>query len=155
MAMSLGNKGYKSDINITPYIDILLVLLIIFMVAVPVKKWDQPVRVPKPSPNQQPIKNEAIVLEVNLKHDITINTQPVQFDDLHKTLYGIFLNRTDKNMFIRGDAKLEYGYVFQILDIAKRSGVADIALLDLANKPAAGTPSQTAAVEPTQPANAR
>jgi len=140
MAMSLGTKDYKSDINITPYIDILLVLLIIFMVATPMKKWDQQVRVPKPSPvQQQPIKNESVVIDLSLNHDITINTQPVTLADLPKTLSSIFSVRVDKNMFIRGDAGLNYGFVFQILDIAKQSGVQDIALLD--KKPAVGTPA--------------
>ncbi|MGD0308903.1 MAG: biopolymer transporter ExbD [Acidobacteriota bacterium] len=141
MAMSLGTKDYKSDINITPYIDILLVLLIIFMVATPMKKWDQQVRVPKPSPVQQPVKNESVVVELSLNHDITINTQPVTLADLPKTLSSIFSSRVDKNMFIRGDAGLNYGYVFQILDIAKQSGVQNIALLD--KKPSAGAPAQT------------
>jgi biopolymer transport protein ExbD len=141
MAMSLGTKDYKSDINITPYIDILLVLLIIFMVATPMKKWDQQVRVPKPSPVQQPVKNESVVVELSLNHDITINTQPVTLADLPKTLSSIFNSRVDKNMFIRGDAGLNYGYVFQILDIAKQSGVQNIALLD--KKPSAGAPAQT------------
>ncbi len=157
MAISLGNKGYKSEINITPYIDILLVLLIIFMVATPMKKWDQQVRVPQPAPiqQQQPIKNQSVVLEVSLNHDITINTQPVPFADLQKTLSAIFLNRTDKNMFIRGDAGLDYGYVFSILDIAKQSGVGDIALLGLPNKSATGAPSQPSSAEPSQTASMR
>ena len=142
MSMSLGTKDYKSDINITPYIDILLVLLIIFMVATPMKKWDQQVRVPKPSPvQQQPIKSESVVLELSLNHDITINTQPVAIADLSKTLSSIFSVRADKNMFIRGDPGLNYGFVFQILDIAKQSGVQDIALLD--KKASASAPAQT------------
>ena len=143
MAMSLGNKGYKSDINITPYIDILLVLLIIFMVATPMKKWDQQIRVPKPA-IQQPkeVKSDSVIVEVDLNHDIRINTMPVTLENLQKTLYDIMIGRVDKNMFIRGDPGLPYGYVFQILDIAKRSGVADIALL-----------GKYSGSEPTKPSN--
>jgi biopolymer transport protein TolR len=131
MAMSLGNKGYNSQINITPYIDILLVLLIIFMVASPLKKYDQEVRVPKPAPVQPPkdVKSDSVILEVDLNHDIRINQRPVTLEDLQTTLYAIYSGRVDKNMFIRGDEGLNYGFVFQILDIAKRSGVGDIALL--------------------------
>ena len=131
MAMSVGNKGYNAQINITPYIDILLVLLIIFMVASPLKKWDQEVRVPKPAPVQQQkdVKSDSVILEVDLNHDIRINQRPVTLDELQATLYAIYRGRVDKNMFIRGDAGLQYGFVFQILDIAKRSGVGDIALL--------------------------
>ncbi len=135
MAMSVGKKGYNSEINITPYIDILLVLLIIFMTTSPMKKWDQEVRVPKPA-IQQPkeVKSDSVILEVDLNHDIRINTTPVSFDNLQTTLYNIYSGRVDKQMFIRGDAGLPYGFVFQILDIAKRSGVGDIALLDKSAK---------------------
>ena len=131
MAMTVGKKGFNSDINITPYIDILLVLLIIFMVSSPLKKYDQEVRVPKPAPvqPQKEVKNDSVVIDVDLNHDIRINTRPVSLEELQPTLIAIFTGRTDKNMFIRGDPGLSYGYVFQILDIAKRSGVGDIALL--------------------------
>jgi biopolymer transport protein TolR len=131
MSISVGKKGYNADINITPYIDILLVLLIIFMTTSPMKKWDQEVRVPKPA-IQQPkeVKSDSVIVEVDLNRDIRINTMPVTLENLQTTLYNIFSSRVDKHMFIRGDANLPYGFVFQILDIAKRSGVGDIALLD-------------------------
>ncbi len=153
MAIGLGSKGYKSDINITPYIDILLVLLIIFMVASPLKKYDQQVRVPKPAPvqPQKEMKNDSVVLDIDLNHEIRLNTRPVAFEDLQATLFAVFNGRADKNMFIRGDAGLNYGYVFQILDIAKRSGVGDIALLGKQSggsapaKPAVGTNPQAQA----------
>jgi len=142
MAMSVGNKGYNAQINITPYIDILLVLLIIFMVSSPMKKFDQEVKVPKPAPVQlKDVKSDSVILEVDLNRDIRINQRPVTLEELQATLYAIYSGRVDKNMYIRGDAGLNYGYVFQILDIAKRSGVGDIALLD----------KQTTKTEPANP----
>ena len=147
MAMKVGNRGFNADINITPYIDILLVLLIIFMVASPLKKYDQEVRVPKPAPvqPQKEVKNDSVVIDVDLNRDIRINTRPVTLEELQPTLIAIFSSRADKNMFIRGDPGLRYGYVFQILDIAKRSGVGDIALL--------GKQGAQPAPEPGKPSN--
>ncbi len=130
--MTLGKKGVKSDINITPYIDILLVLLIIFMVASPLKKHEQPVRVPQPAPPNQPkdVKPDLIIVDMDFDHTIRINQQPVELEKLQSTLETIYSRRANKNLFIRGDGALPYGDVFQILDIAKRSGVGDVALLD-------------------------
>ncbi len=132
MGMTVGKKGVKHDINITPYIDILLVLLIIFMVAAPLKKHDQEIRVPKPAPQNQPkdSKPDMIIIDVESDHTVKLNLQPVEVDKLGDTLFRIFSARSNKNMFIRGDAGLAYGDVFKILDIAKRSGALDIALLD-------------------------
>jgi biopolymer transport protein ExbD len=87
--------------------------------------------VPQPAVQQpKEVKADSVVVEVDLNHDIKINTMPVTLENLQTTLYNIFAGRVDKHMFIRGDPNLAYGYVFQILDIAKRSGVGDIALLD-------------------------
>ncbi len=132
MGMMVGKKGVKHDINITPYIDILLVLLIIFMVAAPLKQHDQEIRVPKPAPPNQPkdAKPDLIIVDVDADHTVKLNMQPIEVDKLGDQLFRIFQVRANKNMFIRGDAGLAYGDVFKILDIAKRSGALDIALLD-------------------------
>ena len=130
MGMIVGKKGVKSDINITPYIDILLVLLIIFMVATPLKKFDEKVRVPQPPPpSKEKVKTDVIVVEIGADRSIRINQLPVTLDSLGQKLFEIYRARANKNMFIRGDAGLPYGEVFKVLDIAKRSGVGDIALL--------------------------
>jgi len=131
MSMMAGKKGVVASINITPYIDILLVLLIIFMVAAPLKQHDHPVRVPQPAPatQQKDVKPDSIIVDMDLDHTVRLNNQVMTLDNLESTLTTVFSRRAVKNMFIRGDASLPYGDVFVLLDIAKRSGVGDIALL--------------------------
>ncbi len=132
MGMMVGKKGVKSDINITPYIDILLVLLIIFMVAAPMKRYDHPVRVPQPAPpqKQENVKPDLIIIDMDLDHSVRLNSQPTTLDKLETTLTEVFRRRASKNIFIRGDASMPYGEMFVLLDLAKRAGATDIALLD-------------------------
>jgi biopolymer transport protein ExbD len=138
MGMTVGKKGIVANINITPYIDILLVLLIIFMVAAPLKQHEHPVRLPQPAPKVQPkdVKPDSIVVDMDLDHTVKLNNQPITLDQLESTLTAVFSRRAVKNMFVRGDSSLAYGDVFVLLDIGRRSGAADIALLEKNNKSA-------------------
>jgi biopolymer transport protein ExbD len=138
MGMTVGKKGVVANINITPYIDILLVLLIIFMVAAPLKQHDHPVRVPQPAPKVQPkdVKPDSIIVDMDLDHTVKLNNQVMPLDQLESTLTEVFRRRAVKNMFVRGDSSLPYGDVFVLLDIARRSGAADVALLQKTNRSA-------------------
>jgi biopolymer transport protein ExbD len=138
MAMNVGKKGLNANINITPYIDILLVLLIIFMMVAPLKQHDHPVRVPQPAPLTQPkdVKPDSIIVDIGLDHTVMLNNQPMTLQQLETTLTQVFSRRAIKNLFIRGDSSLAYGDVFVLLDLAKRSGASDIALLERKEKSA-------------------
>lgn len=140
MAIAVGGRkrGPTSDINITPYIDILLVLLIIFMVITPTKKHDLDVRVPQPAPKDTKVQPspDVIVVTINADNSIQINQESVAINNLESRLREIYSARANKNMFIRGDSKLPYGQVVRIIDIAKGAGVGDIGLITSETKEA-------------------
>jgi biopolymer transport protein ExbD len=131
--MAVGTKGGpKSDINITPYIDILLVLLIIFMVITPVRQMDLDVKVPQPPPPDQtnlPVDPSVIVVSVGDAAQIAVNQEPVDISALGPKLQEIYSARANKNMFISASPKLPYGDVVKVIDIAKGAGVGDIGLI--------------------------
>ncbi len=133
MSMAVGiNKGPKSDINITPYIDILLVLLIIFMVITPVRQQDLEVKVPQPAQdegNKTPPPADVIVVSMSETAQLAINQEPTSIIELGSKLRDIYSARANKNMFISASAKLPYGDVVKIIDIAKGAGVIDVGLL--------------------------
>jgi biopolymer transport protein TolR len=136
MSMNVGsNKGAMANINITPYIDILLVLLIIFMVVVPIRDMDLKVKIPQPNPDKVQVSADVIVIDVGEFASIEIN-QKQEYNDKKVTittlggiLRDIYGARANKNMFIRATPKLPYGDVVKIIDIAKGAGVGDIGLI--------------------------
>jgi biopolymer transport protein ExbD len=134
----MGKKGYQSEINITPYIDILLVLLIIFMTTAPMQRYDHPVRVPQPARADQPKKpkTDSLIVEMDLERKLKLNKEPITPEKLETTLTEYFSRSAVKDVFIRGDASLPYGEIFPILDIARRSGANNIALLKMNEPPA-------------------
>jgi len=133
MGMAVGTgTGPKSDINITPYIDILLVLLIIFMVITPTKQLDLEVKVPQEAPKTDkpmPPPPGLIVVSMSDTAQLAINQEPIGIGDLSVKLTEIYSARANKNMFISASAKLPYGDVVKIIDIAKGAGVQDVGLL--------------------------
>ena len=134
MAMSVSSvKGPKSDINITPYIDILLVLLIIFMVIQPTTQYDLRARVPNKPPEDLPenvvIKSDAIVVAITLGGQISINQDPVNLNQLGTRLFDIYSARANKNMFVQAHDELPFGDVIRVIDLAKGAGVGDIGLM--------------------------
>jgi biopolymer transport protein ExbD len=132
MAVSRG-IGPKSDINITPYIDILLVLLIIFMVIQPKTEYNLQARVPQKPPEEIEknviLKSDAIIVSIDGNGGLRINQDPVVLSQLGTRLFDLYSARANKNMFIQGDPNLSFADVVKVIDIAKGAGVGDIGLM--------------------------
>ena len=125
-----GGKGSMSEINITPYIDILLVLLIIFMVITPVSQLDLDVKVPQqPDSEDVAAAPNVIVVSIGEAGSVAINNEPISLVNLGRELQKIYSERSNKNMFVSASAKIIYGDVVKIIDIAKGAGVGDIGLI--------------------------
>ena len=121
----------RAAINITPYIDILLVLLIIFMVIQPTTQFQLPARAPsKPvKVAGAAVRSSPIVVTIDEQFQLSINTQPVSFPELGKTLFDILSARSDRRIYIKGPPDLPFGDVVRIIDIAKGAGAGDIGLI--------------------------
>jgi len=133
MGMSLGGGGGpKSDINMTPMIDVLLVLIIIFMVITPLTPKGLEALVPQPPPpgQKQTLSDQrTVVIVIDANHHMQINSEDTDEANMGNRLTEIFKTRAERVVFVKGDPSIDFSYVAKAIDIAHGAGIDKVGLM--------------------------
>ena len=136
-----------SEINVTPLVDVMLVLLIIFMVTAPLLQVGVPVDLPKTSAQQVGGKDEPLVVSLNAKGEVFLGETQYTLPELSQKLKAVYEQKPDQRVFMRGDKAIDYGKMMEVMGVVIDSGFRQLGLLGEQNgagPPAAAKPGTTA-----------
>ncbi len=123
------NRGTMSEINVTPLVDVMLVLLIIFMVTAPMMQQGVQVNLPKADTKAMNPAEETVVVTVDKNNKVFINKEETPAGDLRSKLTDLFATRTKKEVFLKADASVPYGEVVRIMADIKGAGIERLGMV--------------------------
>ena len=131
MGMSSGgdNNGMMAEINVTPFVDVMLVLLIIFMVTAPMMNQGVQVQLPKASAEQLPTDEKALILSISEQGEYFMAEEGYDLDELKLKLQAIATANPDKEVFIRADALVPYEKVAQLMAACTQVGITKLGMV--------------------------
>jgi biopolymer transport protein TolR len=144
MAMNLGGGGgVKSDINVTPLVDVMLVLLIIMMIVAPLLQQGVPVKLPlATNSTEKPETQEQTVVAITADKRYFVNAVQVQQQDLGKRIMDLLEEKKEKIVIIKADVDVEYGAVMEAMDTLRAAGIEDMGLITETRRSAATAGAQ-------------
>jgi biopolymer transport protein ExbD len=126
----------KSDINVTPLVDVMLVLLVIFMVVTPLLKQQLPVELPLAAHSHEAQETSQVTLAATADGTLLLNEQPVAAEALDDALHNLYAERVDKTIFLEADRSLPYSRVVDLMDACRAAGVERIGVVTKKPAPA-------------------
>jgi len=122
-------KRFMSDINVTPFVDVMLVLLIIFMVTAPMMMQGVEVNLPKTTTKHIKTREDPLILTVNKKKEISIENYQISLEDLESKLQKILKYRREKEVLLKADRDLPYGFVIKVIAGVKKAGIDKLGMI--------------------------
>ena len=149
MALAKRDEGSKvsSDINVTPMVDVMLVLLIIFMVVTPMLQKGVSVdmaKVNNPTPMEDADKEDALLVSVTRNNEVYFGSDHIQVDGLTTKVKDRLANKMDKRVYVKADMRARFGWVVEVVDAVRAAGVDDLGLLTDQKKTIAPPPAPAA-----------
>ncbi len=124
-----SGKRFMSDINVTPLVDVMLVLLIIFMVTAPMMTQGVDVNLPQTTTKNIKTEEDPLFMTVNKKGEIFLENHQIGLDDLEEKVKSIFKYRRDKQLLLRADREIPYGFVIKVIAAVKRAGIDKLGMV--------------------------
>jgi biopolymer transport protein TolR len=122
-------RRFLADINVTPFVDVMLVLLVIFMVTAPMMQHGIDVNLPKVASKNLPAKEDVLIIAINAKNELFLNESKIGLNEFKEKFPKIMENRVSKDVFLKADKTVPYGMVVEVMAEIKRAGIERLGMV--------------------------